>query len=291
LHESICGGAGIGDDVVKEGTMRTTRLIRETMTTTVQWVEPGASVRAAAAVMSRCRIGSLLVGYGSESFGIVTETDLVRRVLAENLNPASVPVEDIMSCPLITIEDTQSIEAAGELMAEREIRHLAVTAGERVVGLLSVRDLLSSVHLLPITVERMMARLPVIVPTTETIRNTAALMAQASVSGVLVAGQRQQPRGLHFHGFARHDIAGIVTGTDMVRDVINEDLDPYVAPVRAIMASPLFTLSDAEEVMTALAVMARSGVRHLAVTSGNEITGLLSVEDIIDPAWLHVASA
>lgn len=103
--------------------------------------------------------------------------------------------------------------------------------------------------------------------------------------------RRTQPRGIHFYGFARHDIAGIVTGTDLVRAVINQDLDPYNTPVRAVMASPLFTLSDAEDVMTALDLMARSGVRHLAVASEDEITGLLSVEDIIDPAWLHVASS
>jgi signal-transduction protein with cAMP-binding, CBS, and nucleotidyltransferase domain len=42
--------------------------------------------------------------------------------------------------------------------------------------------------------------------------------------------------------------------------------------------------------MSAFDVMARGGVRHLGVTSGEEITGLLSVEDVIEPAWLHVAS-
>jgi len=265
------------------------RQIREIMTTAVQWVHPGASARTAAAIMSHHRIGSLLVGDGDGAAAIVTETDLVRRVLAQNRNPASVTVEEIMSSPLITVDEHQSIEHAEEVMAEHEIRHLGVTAGEQVVGLISVRDLLPEVHLLPIAVERMMARMPVIVPTVETVRNAAALMAQAAVSGVLVSGQRAYPRGLHFSGFARPDIAGIVTGTDLVRRVIDKDLEPHVTPVVDVMTRPIYTISGGADAMTAFNVMARSGVRHLAVTEGDEICGLLSVEDVIEPTWLHVA--
>jgi CBS domain-containing protein len=264
--------------------------VKDIMTRNLQWVEPGTSVRTAVAVMSRHRIGSVLVGNRGEPPAIVTETDVVCRVLADDKNPASAMVDEIMSCPLITVDEHRPIEQAGDLMAEHEIRHVAVTSGGHVVGLISVRDLLPVVNLLPIAVERMMTRMPVIIPTEETVRNAAALMAHTRVSALLVAGQRLQPRGIHFRGFARQDIAGIVTGTDFVRDVIEKDLDPYVTPVCAVMGSPLYTLSGGEEVMTAFDVMARGKVRHLGVTSGEEITGLLSVEDVIEPAWLHVAS-
>ncbi len=266
------------------------RPVKEIMSTNLQWVELGTTVRAAVAVMSRHRIGSVLVGSRGEPPAIVTETDVVRRVVALDKNPSSVAVDEIMSCPLVTVEQNQPIEHAGDLMAEHEIRHVAVSSGGHVVGLISVRDLLPIVNLLPISVERMMTRMPVIVPAEETARNAAALMAHAGVSALLVAGQRLQPRGIHFSGFARQDVAGIVTGTDLVRDVIEKDLDPYVTPVCAIMGSPLSTLSGEESVMTAFDVMVRGSVRHLAVTSGEEVTGLLSVEDVIEPAWLHVAA-
>jgi len=241
-------------------------------------------------MMSRHRIGSVLVGNRSDPPMIVTETDVVRRVLAEDRNPPAVLVEEIMSGPLIMVDEHRPIEHAGELMAEHEIRHVAVSSGPTVVGLLSVRDLMPAVHLLPIPVERMMTRMPVIVPAEETTRNAAFLMAHAKVSALLVAGRRLQARGLNLGGFSRQDIAGIVTGTDLVRDVVDKDLDPSVTPVCEIMSGPLFSLSGTEEVMTAFDVMARGSVRHLAVTSGEEITGLLSVEDVIEPAWLHVAA-
>jgi signal-transduction protein with cAMP-binding, CBS, and nucleotidyltransferase domain len=57
------------------------------------------------------------------------------------------------------------------------------------------------------------------------------------------------------------------------------------------MAHPIQTVSESDNVMTAFNVMARARVRHLAVTGGDEITGLLSVEDVIAPVWLHVAAA
>jgi CBS domain-containing protein len=267
------------------------RLVKDIMATNIQWVKPGTTVRAAAALMTRERIGSVLVGDGTSAVAIVSETDVVRRVLADDRNPGSVTVEEMMSGPLITVDDRRPIEQAGDLMAEHEIRHVAVTAGGKVVGMLSVRDLLPVVNLLPITVERMMTRMPVLVPTVETVRNAAALMAHACVSALLVSGERLRPRGIHFRGFTRADVAGIVTGTDLVRDVIDKDLDPYVTPVSAVMGSPLYTLERTESLSTAFDVMARGNVRHLVVTSGGEeVTGLLSVEDVIEPAWLHVAS-
>jgi CBS domain-containing protein len=267
------------------------RPVKDIMSTNVQWVKPNATVRAAVALMTREQIGSLVVGDGASAVAIISETDVVRRVLAEGHNPESFTVSEMMSGPLITVDDRRPIEQAGDLMAEHEIRHVAVTAGGKVVGMLSVRDLLPVVNLLPITVERMMTRMPVLVPTLETVRNAAALMAHADVSALLVSGERLRPRGIHFHGFARTDIAGIVTGTDLVRDVIDKDLDPYVTPVSAVMGSPLYTLERTESLATAFDVMARGKVRHLGVTcGGEEVTGLLSVEDVIEPAWLHVAS-
>lgn len=137
----------------------------------------------------------------------------------------------------------------------------------------------------------MTTRLPVLVPSIETVRNASVLMAHAGVSALLVSGERLRPRGGHVRGFARADIAGIVTGTDLVRKVIDTDMDPYVTPVSAAMGNPLFTIERTESLITAFDVMAKGDVRHLGVTSGGEeVVGLLSVEDVIEPAWLHAAA-
>jgi signal-transduction protein with cAMP-binding, CBS, and nucleotidyltransferase domain len=106
----------------------------------------------------------------------------------------------------------------------------------------------------------------------------------------LVCGQRRSPRRIHYSGFGHSDIAGIVTGTDLVRRVIDNDLDPDVTPVVAVMAKPIYTVAATADVMTAFSVMARARVRHLGVVEGAEITGLLSVEDVIEPMWLQATA-
>lgn len=106
------------------------------------------SVNAAAKMMAQHRVGSLLVmdGWG-EVQGIVTETDIVRRMVASELSAAKTTVEQIMTAPVITIERRQSVRDADELMDRHQVRHLAVTDEGRIIGVISVRDLLRPIHL------------------------------------------------------------------------------------------------------------------------------------------------
>lgn len=108
----------------------------------VQTIRPDASVVEAAKQMRAGKVGALLVRDQHHDVGIVSETDFVRKVLAESLDPAMILVGSIMSAPLVTIDIAASPHDASERMAEAGIRHLAVVEGGEVTGILSVRDLL-----------------------------------------------------------------------------------------------------------------------------------------------------
>jgi len=108
----------------------------------IQMIRPDASVVEAAKQMRNGKVGALLVRDHGHDLGIVSETDLARKVLAESLDPAVTLVHSVMSAPLVTIDIAASPHDASELMAEAGIRHLAVVEGGEVVGMLSVRDLL-----------------------------------------------------------------------------------------------------------------------------------------------------
>jgi signal-transduction protein with cAMP-binding, CBS, and nucleotidyltransferase domain len=95
--------------------------------------------------MSEKRIGSLLVLDAEDIVGIVTETDVVRKVIADGLPASSTSVGAVMHAPLIQIDIDETACDASRLMAEKRIRHLAVTEDNRVVGLLSLRDLVKMV--------------------------------------------------------------------------------------------------------------------------------------------------
>lgn len=105
-------------------------------------VGPDTPVIEAARTMQEAKVGALLVAEGARFIGIVSETDLVRRVLAVGGDVQQVRVSEVMRSPIITIEIDRSAHEASDLMAERGIRHLAVTDDGKIVGMLSVRDLL-----------------------------------------------------------------------------------------------------------------------------------------------------
>ena len=108
----------------------------------IETVEHHASLRTAAQVMRDKKIGSLLVRKEGKTVGIISETDLARRAVAEGFVPDQVKVETIMSSPIITIDIRSTPEMANDLMKDKGIRHLAVTEQGEIVGIISVRDLL-----------------------------------------------------------------------------------------------------------------------------------------------------
>jgi signal-transduction protein with cAMP-binding, CBS, and nucleotidyltransferase domain len=100
------------------------------------------TVKQAAEQMHDQQIGSLLVKKGNDYSGIMTETDVVRAV-AEHDNVAATSVVHVMSSPILTVEKKLSPHYARDLMANKRIRHLAVTDDGKIVGILSARDLLA----------------------------------------------------------------------------------------------------------------------------------------------------
>jgi signal-transduction protein with cAMP-binding, CBS, and nucleotidyltransferase domain len=99
----------------------------------------------AAQTMAEQRIGSLLVLAAGGVVGIVTETDVVRKGIADRLPASSTRVGAVMNYSLIQIDINRTVRDASWLMAEERIRHLAVTEDHKVVGLLSMRDLVKMV--------------------------------------------------------------------------------------------------------------------------------------------------
>lgn len=113
------------------------------MSREIRTIRLDATLTEAAGLMRSARVGALLVvDQGTAYIGMVSETDLVRKAMAAGLNPDQEQVRKVMSSPLITIEIDRSAHEASDLMAENGIRHLPITQDGRIVGIISVRDLL-----------------------------------------------------------------------------------------------------------------------------------------------------
>ncbi len=112
-------------------------------------VDRDTDSRTAAAIMRDQNIGSLLVTRNQQVVGIVTDTDMVRRLVAVGEDAAKIPVEQIMSAPIQTIDENKTLLDANDLMARQHLRHLGVTRDNKLVGMISVRDLVVFLTNLP----------------------------------------------------------------------------------------------------------------------------------------------
>ena len=94
-------------------------------------------------------IGSLFVTNGTDIIGILTDTDVVRRCVAAGVDPNKGTVEQIMSAPIVMIDENKTLLDANDLMAQAHVRHLGVSRNNKLVGMISVRDLVVFLTNLP----------------------------------------------------------------------------------------------------------------------------------------------
>ena len=120
--------------------------IKKIMSQRLATIDHLMDLKSVAKQMASLDVGSLLVTKDSEVMGIITETDMVRRALAQDMDLIAVKVEEVMSYPVHSIDEEESLDRAHEMMGEHHIRHLLVTQGGKPSGVLSVRNLLESVY-------------------------------------------------------------------------------------------------------------------------------------------------
>ena len=104
-------------------------------------ITPRASVAEAAKKMKEVQKSCLLVMNGARPVGIISETDIVQKVLAESLSPADLKVSEVMSKELRTIGPDESVSDAAKLMEGKKVRRLVVTEGVNAVGIVTTTDL------------------------------------------------------------------------------------------------------------------------------------------------------
>jgi CBS domain-containing protein len=108
----------------------------------VQSIGPSSSALAAALVMNEHKIGSLVVLNGGELVGIITERDLLQRIIAERRDPATTLVQGVMTSEVVCCRTYSSLDEVRGVMKNRRIRHLPVVDDDRrVLGLVSIGDL------------------------------------------------------------------------------------------------------------------------------------------------------
>jgi CBS domain-containing protein len=115
--------------------------IKEVMTRDVRACEPNATVADAAKVMAQEDVGPVPIVEDGRLIGIVTDRDIVVRVVAEGRDPNATTVSEIASTELVTVSPDDDLDEALKLLAERQIRRLPVVEGDRLVGIVAQADI------------------------------------------------------------------------------------------------------------------------------------------------------
>jgi len=261
-----------------------TKKIEGCMIRDLEAVSEETTAVIAAHRMSSRRIGCLVVHSNDEGpstpniVGLISETDLVRKVMAQGQPAATMTASRIMASPLLTISPDRTMLDASHFMEQNGVRHLCVSTGEQIVGLISIRDIvkhfvyaesgpirdLDDVYR-PLSV--LMKKSIEKIDRDETVLAAAEQMTNKRIGALLVT--------------EGGDAKGIVTERDLVQKVLARGQDPGQIKVGTVMTVPLINIDINRTVHDASDIMAEKGIRHLPVVENHNLVGILSVRDLI----------
>jgi CBS domain-containing protein len=125
--------------------MQTVRDILKAKGSDVWWVDPDATVFDALRRMAEKEVGALVVMQGEQIVGLISERDYARKVILHGRASSTTLVKEIMTSPVVYIHLDQAIEECMSLMTEKRTRHLPVIENGKLVGLISIGDIVKSI--------------------------------------------------------------------------------------------------------------------------------------------------
>jgi len=237
---------------------------RDVVTTTI-----GMSMADAAKLMGERHIGSLIVVKYGTPIAIVTERDLLSKVLADGLDLETTTVEQVMSYPLIKICPSIEIREAARTMIHRKGR-LAVFECGKMEGVITASDLIREMPDAPETslkVDEFMTSDIVTVEEKETVASVACLMGSKRIGSVIVTRNKKP--------------SGIFTERDLLSKFLMKGRTLHT-PVGKAVSSPLKTAPAGISIHEAAKAMALQHVRRLPLTKKKQLAGIITARDLVE---------
>ena len=116
-------------------------LVKEAMKTNLAIIKPNQTVLEAAKLMKKRKIGNVIVAEDKQPIGILTESDILKKVVAEGKNPNDVIIKDVMSTPIIIVDPYITLEEALKTMGKCNVRRLPVIENNKLIGIITQRDI------------------------------------------------------------------------------------------------------------------------------------------------------
>ena len=244
------------------------RTAKELMSQNVVTITPEASLDEAARLMGEKHIGSLIVVKYKTPVGIVTERDLLSKVLALGLFLKDEKVEDIMSYPLVGVSHEAKIKEVAQLMITKKGRLPIFDAGT-LVGIITASDLIKSLPDVPETeakIDDFMTKDVITVDEETSVITVARTMGNRRIGSVIIT-RSGEPFGI----FTERDLLTgfLAKGREMYSDVGPE------------CSKPLSMVSAGISVHKAAAAMALKHIRRLPVVKNDTLVGIITARDLV----------
>ena len=133
--------------------------VKDIMSRRVLTIDLESTVKDAAKKMARGRVGSIIVEKSGKPIGIITDSDIIKKIVAKDKVPSSVKVEELMSTPLIIVKPDDDVSVAKEKMIKNRIKRLPVVEKGEVVGILTTTDIAMTLpDMVEVLRERLLSR-------------------------------------------------------------------------------------------------------------------------------------
>lgn len=245
------------------------RQVKDIMTKDVVTVSPEASMAEAAEKMGEKHIGSLIVEKYDTAVGIITERDLLSKILSVEKDPRKEKVESTMSYPLVTIGPAEKIKEAAQTMIHKKNR-LAVFEYGKLMGIITASDLIKSLPEVPETevqVDDFMTKQIETADEETPITRAVKLMGEKRIGSVIVT--------------AKGEPSGIFTERDLLTSIMHEG-KPLTLEIGKVASSPLITTPSGTSVHKAAHLMASKHIRRLLVAKAGKLEGIVTARDLVE---------
>lgn len=242
--------------------------VAHVMSKNVATIAPDETVVSAAKMMSERKISCLAVMDDGKVAGILTETDMLRKVASNGKRFYQTRLDQIMTFPVESVSPDISVLEASEIMAQKRIRRLPVLEREELVGIVTQTDLVQSLASYGVwkDVSEIMSCDTASIGANASIAEAAEVMTSQKTSCIVVLN------GDH--------AVGILTEKDMLRRVVALQRDPARVKMREVMSSPVRSIPANCSVFSASKMMQEMNVRRLLVMEAKRLYGVVTQTDI-----------
>ena len=247
------------------------RKVEDIMTTEIVSTRINAKMDEVAKIMGEKHIGSLIVENYDTPVGIITERDLLSKVLALEKNPKDVEVKEIMSYPLIKICSTAEIKEAAQVMINKKGRLTVFKCGN-LVGVITASDLIRSLPDVPetrFTVDKFMTKEVTTADEKTSISEISKIMGNERIGSVIIT-RKDKPLQL-----------SIFTERDLLTTFLAKEKS-LITEVGEASSSPLIMARSGTTIHKTASIMSSNHIKRLPISKNGKLIGIITARDLVE---------